>query len=499
LTQPSPLTLTVGSWVVPNRRWILGYALMVGAPILALAAILEYGASSLAPTEIPALARDAAGSGIGSSVLNLVILLLQIAIVVVAARSAGMIARRMGQPQVVGEMAAGILLGPSFLGVWAPQLYHALFPPSSLGHLGTLSQVGLLLFMFMVGMEFDPRMLRKEGHAAFLTSHVSISVPFLLGALLALYLYPRLAEQGVSFPEFALFIGAAMSVTAFPVLARILSERNMLRTRIGGVTLACAAIDDVTAWCILAYILAMVRANEAVSLWTTMGGLTLFVFLMFTVVRRLLRHFETVYRKRGRVSDDMMGLILLFLLASAAVTEWLGVHILFGAFLFGAMLPKNEGFLLQVSEKLHSIAVVLFLPIFFAFTGLRTSLGSIQGAEMWFYCLLITAVAVAGKLGGSAVAARISGLSWREAAVIGTFMNTRGLMQLVILNIGLDLGIISPTLFSMMVVMALVTTFMTTPVLQWIGPRSPHPESQPAPRSGLTPSLEPETGIAHPV
>lgn len=481
MTQPSLLALTVGSWVVPNRRWILGYALMVGAPTLALAAILEYGASSLATTEIPALARDAAGSGISGSVLNLVILLLQIAIVVVAARSAGMIARRIGQPQVVGEMAAGILLGPSFLGVWAPQLYHALFPPGSLGHLGTLSQVGLLLFMFMVGMEFDPRMLRKEGHAAFLISHVSISVPFLLGALLALYLYPRLAEQGVSFTEFALFIGAAMSITAFPVLARILSERNLLRTKVGTVTLACAAVDDVTAWCILAYILAMVRANEAaVSLWTTMGGLTLFVLLMFSVVRRLLRRFETAYRKRGRVSDDMTGLILLFLLASAAVTEWLGVHILFGAFLFGAMLPKNEGFLLQVREKLHSIAVVLFLPIFFAFTGLRTSLGSIQNPEMWFYCLLITAVAVAGKLGGSAVAARISGLSWREAAVIGTFMNTRGLMELVILNIGLDLGIISPTLFSMMVAMALVTTLMTTPVLQWIGARSPHLESQPA-------------------
>jgi len=403
---------------------------------------------------------------------DLVKLLLQVSIIVIFARLAGLAFRRVGQPQVMGEMVAGILLGPSFLGWIYPAAMARLFPATSLGYLSTLSQVGLLLYMFLVGLEFNPKMLRNLGHAAFLTSHVSISVPFLMGAMLALYLYPLLSGDNVPFLEFALFMGAAMSVTAFPVLARILRERDLHRTRLGTISIACAAVDDVTAWCILAYILALARASHGTHpLWWTVLGLLAFVLFMTTAVRRWLQSFVNRFRSRGSISDDMMGVILLILLGSAAITEWLGIHLLFGAFLFGAIMPKAEDFVHRISEKLESITMVLLLPIFFAFTGLRTSTGLLREAEMWMFCGLIILVAVAGKLGGSFAAARVAGLGWREAAGVGILMNTRGLMELVILNIGLDLGIITPVVFSMMVIMALVTTFMTTPLLAWVYPR----------------------------
>jgi Kef-type K+ transport system membrane component KefB len=301
---------------------------------------------------------------------------------------------------------------------------------------------------------------------------VSISVPFLLGAVLALYLYPLLSSDRVPFQEFALFMGAAMSVTAFPVLARILRERDLQRTQLGAVAIACAAVDDVTAWCILAYILALVRSSQSVlPLWGTVLGLAAFVLFMTLAVRKWLLVFERRFHSRGSLSDDMIGLMLLLLLGSAALTEWLGIHLLFGAFLFGAIMPKGEDFVARVSEKIESITMVLLLPLFFAFTGLRTSTGLLREPEMWVYCILIIVVAVAGKLGASFVAARVAGLPWRDAAGVGILMNTRGLMELVILNIGLDLGIISPAVFSMMVIMALVTTFMTTPLLAWIYPQ----------------------------
>ena len=320
---------------------------------------------------------------------------------------------------------------------------HRLFPVDSLGYLSTLSQVGLLLYMFLVGLEFNPKLLRNMGHAAFLTSHVSISVPFLLGSVLALYLYPLLSGDSVRFQEFALFMGAAMSVTAFPVLARILRERDLTRTELGTVSIACAAVNDVTAWCILAGILAFVRASHgARPLWLTVLLLTTFVLVMIVVVKKWLRAFERRFRRKGELSDDMIGLILLVLLGSATITEWLGLHLLFGAFLFGAIMPKADDFVARITEKIESITMVLLLPIFFAFTGLRTSTGMLREAEMWMFCGLIILVAVAGKLGGSFVAARAAGLHWRDAAGVGILMNTRGLMELVILNIGLDMGII---------------------------------------------------------
>ncbi|HEV8145998.1 MAG TPA: cation:proton antiporter [Bryobacteraceae bacterium] len=401
---------------------------------------------------------------------NLVTLLLQIAAVVVTARLVGLLFRQIGQPQVVGEMVAGILLGPSFLGWVAPSLSAVLFPAASLGYLSTLSQVGLLLFMFLVGLEFDPALIRGRGRAVVLISNVSIAVPFAMGSGLALYLYPRLADPHVGFTAFTLFLGAAMSITAFPVLARILAERRLTRTDLGAMAIACAAIDDVTAWCILAYIVAFVRSTESSHLWITFVGVTVFAVAMIFVVRRLLLRFQAAFAARHKLTEDMMALLLLLLLLSAAATEFLGVHLLFGAFLFGAVLPRDHDFVRAVSEKLESVTVVLLLPVFFAFVGLRTSLQLMGGGEMWWYCLLVIVVAVVGKLAGSAVAARVAGIPWRNALAIGVLMNTRGLMQLVILNLGFELGVINQALFSMMVVMAIVTTLLTTPLLEWINP-----------------------------
>ncbi|HUE00949.1 MAG TPA: cation:proton antiporter [Bryobacteraceae bacterium] len=403
--------------------------------------------------------------------LDLFHLVLQIAVILVAARIVGFVFQKINQPQVMGEMVAGILLGPSLLGWLAPGASAALFPPASLGYLNALSQVGLVVFMFVVGLALNPSELHGYGHAAVLTSHVSIVAPFCLGGLTALYLYPRLSDDGVSFTGFALFIGAAMSITAFPVLARILSERGLVRSRLGTLAIACAAVDDVTGWCILAYIVVLVRVSHAGRpAWVTIAGAILYVLFMLLVVRRLLPAFERQFRKRDRLSDDLLAIIVVLVLLSALATEWLGIHLLFGAFLMGAIMPKTPDFVRYLLHKFESVTVVLLLPLFFAYTGLRTRIGVGGGRAIWFYSAIVIVVAITGKLGGSMFAARLAGMQWREAASLGILMNTRGLMELVILNIGLDIGVISPAMFSIMVLMALVTTFMTTPLLEWVYP-----------------------------
>jgi Kef-type K+ transport system membrane component KefB len=404
---------------------------------------------------------------------NLFTLVLQIAVVLAVCRAAGTLFQRIHQPRVVGEMFAGIMLGPSLLGWMAPQVSAYLFPPSSLGFLNALSQVGVVVFMFLVGLGINPKELKKQGHAAVLTSHVSITAPFVLASVLALYLYPKVSDSSVAFTSFALFMGASMSITAFPVLARILTERDMLGSRLGTVAIACAAVDDVTGWCILAYIVVLIRsAHSATPIWLTLGGIVVFALIMIYGVQRLLRGFETVYRQRGALSENLLALMLLLVLVSALCTEWLGIHLLFGSFLMGAIMPKNHKFVRYVLDRFETITVTLLLPLFFAFTGLRTNIGLVKGSEMWMYCGLIILVATAGKLGGSTLAASLTGMPLREAAGLGTLMNTRGLMELVILNIGLDIKVISPVLFSMMVLMALFTTFMTTPVLDLICPEA---------------------------
>jgi Kef-type K+ transport system membrane component KefB len=401
------------------------------------------------------------------------LLILQIGTILIVARLVGWLFGKLHQPRVVGEMLAGILLGPSLLGWLAPGISAAIFPPDSLGHLNSLSQVGLLIFMFLVGLELDLGHLRELGRAAVMTSQVSIIVPFILGSAFALYLYPRLSDPSVHFTGFALFMGAAMSVTAFPVLARILTERNMFRTRVGSVAIACAAVDDVTAWCILAGIVVIVRASSMeLPVWQIVVGLAVFVLLMGFVVRPALRRLEMVYEKRGHLTQDLIAVILLVVLASGWITESLGVHALFGAFLAGVIMPRHPKLSGELSQKFEALIVVLLLPIYFALTGLRTSIFLISGAQMWLYCAVIIVLAVIGKLGGSMLSARLNGMTWREAAAVGILMNTRGLVELVILNIGLDLGILSPPLFSIMVLMALVTTLMTTPLLTWIYPEN---------------------------
>lgn len=397
------------------------------------------------------------------------LLILQIGTILIVARLVGWLFGKVHQPRVVGEMLAGILLGPSLLGWLAPRISSTLFPPDSLGHLNSLSQVGLLIFMFLVGLELDLRQLRELGRAAVMTSQVSIIVPFILGSTFAIYLYPRLSDPSVSFAGFLLFMGAAMSVTAFPVLARILIELNMVRTRVGAVAITCAAVDDVTAWCILAGIVVIVRASSsALPVWLTVSGLAIFVLLMGFVVRPALRRLEMVYEKRGNLTQDLIAVILLVVLASGWITEFLGVHALFGAFLAGVVMPRHSELSQELSEKFESLIVVLLLPIYFALTGLRSSIFLISGVKMWIYCAVIILLAVAGKWGGSMLSARFNGMSWRESAAIGILMNTRGLVELVILNIGLDLGVLSPALFSIMVLMALVTTMMTTPLVKWV-------------------------------
>jgi len=402
---------------------------------------------------------------------NLFTLVLQIAVVVAVCRLVGSLFRLVHQPRVVGEMFAGILLGPSLLGWVAPGLSAYLFPPNSLGFLNALSQVGVMIFMFLVGLGINPKELKNHGHAAVLTSHVSITAPFVLAAFLSLYLYPKVSDDSVAFTSFALFMGAAMSITAFPVLARILTERDLLGSRLGTIAIACAAVDDVTGWCILAYIVLLIRsAHSASPVWLTVGGILGFALFMIYIVRRLLRRFQTIYERQGGLTENMLALMLLLVLCSALLTEWLGIHLLFGAFLMGAIMPKEPKFIRYIVDRFETVAITLLLPLFFAFTGLRTNIGLVSGPEMWMYTGLINFVAMVGKLGGSMIASWLAGMPLREAAGLGTLMNTRGLMELVILNIGLDIKVISPALFSMMVLMALFTTFMTTPVLEMICP-----------------------------
>ena len=410
--------------------------------------------------------------------VDIKLLVIQICVILVASYSVGWLLGRFRQPQVVGEMVAGVLLGPSLLGWLAPGFFAALFPPSSLGALSVLSQIGLLLFMFMVGLELDTKTLRKLGHIAVVISHTSIIVPFVLGALLALFLFPRIANEGLPFTGFVLFMGAAMSVTAFPVLARILGERNLLGTKLGTLTIACAAVDDVTAWCLLAVIIAIVKSElNHLPLWQMLLGVVVYLGVMLYVVRPLMKR-VIVPQGDAKKNDTLIAVLLVCMLASSWATEWLGIHALFGAFFAGVIVPKENGFTEDVRKRLQLPVVVLLIPLFFAFTGLRTSIGLINGFDMVLYCVLVFVVAIAGKFGGSMIAARIMGTPWREAASIGILMNTRGLIELVILNIGLDIGVLNRPLFSIMVLMAVGTTLMTTPILSLITPEREQEEKR---------------------
>jgi Kef-type K+ transport system membrane component KefB len=410
---------------------------------------------------------------------NLLVLLSQIGVILILARLVGWGLRTLHQPQVMGEIVAGIFLGPSLLGWLAPDVSMALFPSDSLGPLNALGQIGVILFIFLVGLKLNLANVWARGRAVLVIAHASIAVPLILGTGLAIYLYPSLSDTGVTPTVFALFIGVAMSVTALPVLARILEESRLSETPIGTVTLATAALKDVTAWCLLAGVMAL-HTHTAVpgALVLTLIATGLFVFVMLSLVPRAFHFLEVRYRRCGRLTDDMLALLLLTMVGSAWITEWLGVHALFGAFLAGVALPKGPDFVSEVSAKLEGVTTAILLPIFFASTGLRISFGLIHGTDLWIYFGLILLVAVVGMWGGTTLAARCVGMSWAESTTIGILMNTRGLMEIVILTIGRDIGVISSTMFAMMLLMALATTCMTTPLLRWC---RPHQIREPAP------------------
>jgi len=402
---------------------------------------------------------------------TVVLVLIAILIVIGLSRLMGLAFRRIKQPLVIGEIVAGIMLGPSLFGFVAPDLAAAVFPPVIIPYLGVLSQIGLIFFMFLIGLELDPKYLKNQLNVAVLTSHVSILVPFSLGTLLALLLYGLVSNNSVSFTAFALFLGAAMSITAFPVLARIITENNLQNSKLGTLALTCAAVDDVTAWCLLALAIAVTRTNNMLGALPTILEAIVYIALMVTVVRSFLKQLAKYYNRTGKLSQFTLAGIYMGVVASALITELIGIHFIFGAFLLGAVMPKHVGLTRELAQKTEDFVLTFLLPIFFAYSGLRTQIGLLNSPTLWGLCALVLLVAISGKYVGTYVAARFCGVPNRDAMALGWLMNTRGLTELIVLNIGLSLGVISPLLFTMLVIMALVTTFMTSPLLEWLYPK----------------------------
>jgi len=398
-------------------------------------------------------------------------LLIQFIVVVLATRGVGWLFSRVGQPSVIGEMTAGILLGPSLFGWLWPAGFSFVFAPDSLGTLRLFSQIGVCIFMFVVGLELDVSQLRDKAHAAVVVSHAGIMLPFLLGVSASLLMFPSLAAPGATFTGFALFMGIALSITAFPVLARILKERGIEKTFLGTTALTCAAVEDATAWSVLAFVVAIVRATGLASTFLSLALVAAFVLILLGGVRPLLNrwvHESSEDREPGR---GVIAGVLVFMSACALATELIGIHALFGSFLAGVVMPRKRSFREELTLRLGGFGTIFLLPLFFAFSGLRTHVGLLNDAKSWFIALGIICIAVAGKLGGCMITARIVGLSWLDSFSLGALMNTRGLVELIALNIGYDLGILPPRIFTMMVLMALATTFMAGPLLnvaEWL-------------------------------
>lgn len=398
----------------------------------------------------------------------LALLLAQIVTIILVARLFGWICMKIRQPTVIGEMIAGIVLGPSLVGMYFPEFSAFIFPKESLGNLQFLSQIGLILFMYIVGMELDLSVLRKKAHDAVVISHASIIIPFALGIGLSYFIYQEFAPEGIQFTSFALFIAIAMSITAFPVLARIVQERNLHKTKIGTIVITCAAADDITAWCILATVIAIVKAGSFSGSVFVILMAILYVFIMIKAVRPFLNRIAESQKGKGFISKALVAIFFLILIISSYATEVIGIHALFGAFMAGAIMPENVKFRNLFIEKIEDVALVLLLPLFFVFTGLRTQIGLLNDSHLWKIGGFIILTAVIGKFVGSALTARFLKISWKDSLTIGALMNTRGLTELIVLNIGYDLGVLGPELFAMLVIMALFTTFMTGPCLDLI-------------------------------
>jgi Kef-type K+ transport system membrane component KefB len=447
-----------GSFYKATIATVVGYSAAIAAACLLFMLIRQHGEQLAPPTF--ALDRVASSQSVrGGAFWQL---LFALAAILAAAHVLGRLLSFLRQPLVVGEVAAGVLLGPSFLGGASTTI----MPPQIAPDLGVIAQLGVVFYMFLVGVRLNPAMLGNHKQATVLISHSSIVLPFVLGSLLALILYPRFSYSDVGFTNFALFIGVAMSITAFPVLARILDDFGLSRTPLGAVALGCAAVDDVTAWCLLAFVVGVVQANVSSGLYVIVGTVTFVGFML--MVRRpflalLRRHWSKDEPPRGVVT-----LVFVALLLSATAAEWIGIHAAFGAFLIGALVPHDSVAAETLRRHLERFVGIVLLPAFFAYTGLRTRIDLLDGSD-WLICGVVVAVAITGKFGGALVAGRLSGLNWRTSAALGALMNTRGLMELIVLNIGLDLGVISPVVFSIMVIMALATTALAAPVLLLLG------------------------------
>ena len=392
--------------------------------------------------------------------------LLAIAVVTVAALLLGHLLTWVRQPRVMGEILAGILLGPTLLGELWPDVGAYLFAPEVVGVLRVMAHVGLVLFMFIVGLKLDRSLGRGSGHDAVLVSHVSIVFPFAFGMMIALVLYPLFGRG--SFAGFALFMGAAMAITAFPVLARILADTGMDRTRVGVLAITCAAVDDATAWCLLAVVAAVVRASGFLGAVGTVALTGVFAGAALWGVRPAAARLSALYDSRARLRPPILAVVLATVLMAGWITESIGSHAIFGAFLLGLSFPRSDLVVSDLVAKLEDVTNLLLLPIFFAIVGLSTRIGATEAGLWWGVTLLVLLAAVLGKWGSSTLAGRALGLDWKDSNALGILMNTRGLTEIVVLSIGRSLGVVSPALFAVMVVMALVTTLMTTPMLHLV-------------------------------
>ncbi|SDD61355.1 Kef-type K+ transport system, membrane component KefB [Niabella drilacis] len=454
-------------------RNLLFYVLTVAAAIAIIWWILTMGGRLQTQKNIKSIIESKPALGVPfTAVLRhnirepLAILLLQIFVILLAGSFMGFLFKKIKQPRVIGEMAAGILLGASFLGYYFPEVSAFVFPPQSLGNLNLLSQIGLVLFMFIVGLELDLSLLKGKTNAAVMISHTSIIVPFTLGVATAYFTYQQFAPAGVQFISYALFIGISLSITAFPVLARIIQERNLSKTNLGVLAITCAAADDVTAWCILALVIAVVKAGSAWSALYTILLSVAYILVMIKVLRPLMANYYK--RINSRLTAPFVAVCMIILVASAYLTDAIGIHALFGAFVAGMIMPADMEFRTQLIEKIESVALLLLLPLFFVSTGLKTQIALLNNPALWSICIIVLIIAVIAKFGASAAAARFTGQSWSESLQLGALMNTRGLTELVVLNIGYDLGVISQEIFTILVIMALSTTLMTGPALNRI-------------------------------
>lgn len=458
----------------PRPAWVGPTALLaLVAAAVGLFLLIRWAGEGLSASPVADAPAAAAPGGPTNVVFHV---LAALAAMIALGHLLGRLCRSVGQPPVIGEVVAGILLGPSCLGAISPAAMHLLIPAADAdvngqvpAALKAVSQLGVVLYLFLVGLELNAAKLKKTAGTAAAVSVASIALPFVLGAGVALWLYPILSHRGVTFTQFALFFGAALSVTAFPVLARILADRRQDKTALGVLALGCAAADDLIAWCLLALVVGVSKADVGGAAFTVAAS-GAFVAVMYAVVRPLAaRACRKLDAAPGPLPPAALPLALVAVLVAALTTEVIGVHVVFGAFLLGAVIPHDSRLAAELTGRFKDVVTVLLLPAFFALTGLRTEIGLISGWQNWLICAAIILVATLGKFGGTVAAAKLTGLNWRVSAALGAMMNTRGLMALIVLDIGLKEGVISPTLFAMMVLMALATTLATAPVLKLLG------------------------------